>query len=142
MQGNRSQLDDFIQEYSNGSVSLLSDDDLFKKLSLAGDDCDDFLVAFGERFNVDMAELRWYFHYEEEGMLTPAAFFFKPPYLRVKRIPITIKLLQEAILSRKWPIQYPEHVLPKRRWDVIATYVFFAALLVLITVWFISNKTR
>ena len=142
MQGNRSQLDDFIQEYSKGSVSLLSDDDLFKKLSLAGDDCDDFLVAFGERFNVDMTELLWYFHYEEEGMLTPAAFFFKPPYLRVKRIPITMKLLQAAILSRKWPIQYPEHVLPKRRWDVIATYFFFAALLVLITVWFISNKTR
>jgi hypothetical protein len=130
MTDQRPSLEDFIKEYHDGKVLLRADDDLFEKLKLGGDDCDEFLEAFSQKFNVDMSDFLWYFHHEEEAS-NLGATFFKPPNQRVVRIPITLNLLSEAIVTHRWPVHYPPHTLPKRRWDMIINTILFGSVFAL-----------
>ena len=61
----------------------------------------------------------WYFHYGEEANSFPSGLFFKPPNYRVERIPITPEMLLQFAKSGKWAIDYPEHTLPKVRYDMV-----------------------
>ncbi|WP_155847302.1 DUF1493 family protein [Asticcacaulis sp. AC402] len=109
------ELEAFVKEY--GDVPP-PDADLFKILGLDGDCCDEFLEAFRERFGVDMTPFLWYFHHDEEVGSRLGRLLFKAPAQRVQHIPITLNLLQQAVDAGQWPIQYPPHTLPRRRWDL------------------------
>jgi hypothetical protein len=99
--------------------------DLESDLGITGDDFFELAEAFAKAFNVDMAAYRWYFHHSEEGTFNPGALFFKPPYRRVARIPVTPALLLSAAHAGAWPVSYPEHFL-SRRYDILLTYVILA----------------
>lgn len=108
----------FVAEYCDYGQSLASDDDIFHNARITGDDADDFMVHFADKFGVDMTNYRWYFHHEEEGH-NFGGVFFKSPDRQVDYIPITTALLAEAIRTRKWPIKYPAHELPSVRKDIL-----------------------
>ncbi|MDO1558891.1 DUF1493 family protein [Brevundimonas sp. 2R-24] len=106
----------YVRAFARRPLDIPEDEDLFRRLSIDGDDADEFLEPFAERFGVDMSAYRWCFHHGEEGV-NPGAVFFKPPDQRVERIPITLDILVEAARSGRWPVAYPGRRLPKVRWD-------------------------
>lgn len=106
-----------LREFWPGARDLNHDDDVFDVLRIYGDDAFELMETYSTRFGVEMSSYRWYFYREEEGW-NAGALFFHPPYARVKRIPITLDVLAEGIRRKHWPLQYPDHQLPKVRWDI------------------------
>ena len=113
----RSAVSDFLREFWGETRPLSDDADLFDKLGIDGDDAFEFIDRFAATFDVEAGDYRWYFHHGEEGH-NIGGLFFDPPYRRVANIPITLKTLVEAAETKKWPIIYPDHQLPKVRWDI------------------------
>jgi hypothetical protein len=102
--------------------------DLVDDCRLDGDDFEEFMGQFGTAFDVDLSSYLWYFHHGEEphfGALFQ--IFFPAPDRRVTRIPISPKILLDSANAGHWVLEYPPHVLPKRRYDVIAAWVFLMA---------------
>jgi len=124
---------DFIEKEFWKS-NLNSDSDVFKEVRIDGDDCDEFLLKYSEKYSVDMNDFLWYFHYQEEGSLSFSIgnLFFKNPRQRVKEIPITPKMLTEFANSKKWTIDYPEHKLPKYRYDILINWVLIISIIIII----------
>jgi hypothetical protein len=106
-----------LREFWPRAPDLGPDDDIFELTGIAGDDAFEFMQSYAARFGVDVSNYLWYFHHGEEG-LNYGALFFDPPHLRVDRIPITLAMLVQGIHGKRWPVQYPDHHLPKVRWDV------------------------
>lgn len=105
--------------------------DIYDEFGMDGDDCFGFEEYFAEKFDVNMSDFRWYFHHGEEGILNIGALFFKPPYNRVPRIPVTPKVLQESAIQGLWVMDYPAQTIPKKRYDLAInklTILTFAAV--------------
>lgn len=114
----------FVAEMSGCPIARINGStDVFDDLGQYGDDLREFLEVYAEEFGVDMSDHIWYFHNVEEGCSWPGSLFFKPPYRRVKRIPITIVMLTEFANQKKWAIHYPEHKIPKHRFDMWINFV-------------------
>ena len=112
------------------------DSDLLKDFGVDGDDFSELMDAFSEKFNVDISNLLWYFHHGEEGF-NIGTIFFKPPYDRVDRIAVTPQILLESANLGKWVLEYPEHVLPERRYDMIIGWLFLGILILFALIgWF------
>ena len=129
MSDTRATLVEFVRVMSGQEIALPDDADLFDCLGIDGDDAFEFMDAFATRFSVDIGNYIWYFHHGEEG-LNFGGFFFRPPYRRVKREPITLNILSEAMITQEWPLRYPAHELPKIRWDLRLNLLFFFAYLI------------
>lgn len=121
-------------------TKLTSDSDVFSEVGIDGDDCDEFLLKYAEKYNVDMSNFLWYFHYQEEGSLSfnIGSLLSKNPHQRVKEIPITPKMLAEFANNKKWEIDYPEHKLPSYRYDMIINSVLF----IIVIVWLIISLVK
>ena len=105
--------------------NLNSNSDIFKTVQISGDDSHELIEKYHMKYNVDMSTYLWYFHCDEEGSTFITSMFFKPPYKRVTRIPITPKLLTDFANSKKWKMDYPEHTLPKKRYDLLINQIIF-----------------
>jgi hypothetical protein len=115
-----------------GLDEIYEDSDIEKDLSCYGDDFDELMEAYAAEFHVDMSQYLWYFHTREEGAGNGlGGFFFKPPNERVPRIAVTPKMLLNFAETGRWQIQYPEHELPKRRYDLLINNILFILFLVL-----------
>lgn len=102
------------------------DCDIVNDLGCVGDDLDELLCEYASRFNVQMDSYLWYFHSEDEAHVgSIGRYFFKPPYERVHHIPVTPTILLQSANEGKWVMTYPEHRLPKRRYDVFISWGFF-----------------
>lgn len=88
-------------------------------LRLYGDDINELMESYASRFSVDMSSYLWYFHTGEEGLNIPGGLFFPPPNQRVTEIPITVGLLLDCANAGKWNVEYREHSIPERRYDVV-----------------------
>jgi hypothetical protein len=119
---------DFVSEQCDFDGALAADDDIFRRVGITGDDAGDFIEAFAARFGVDMSGYRWYFHTEEEGFNIGGALF-PSPETRVTRIPVTLRVLAEALTRKTWPVTYPEHEAPRGRPDRVVNQLVFAAVL-------------
>jgi len=111
--------------------------DLVKDLGCYGDDLDEFIRAYSKEFQVDVSGYLWYFHAKEEGNSFGGAFF-RPPNERVNRVVITPALLFTGANRGTWPITYPEHTLPKRRYDILINQL----LAILFIVFLVYRCTR
>ena len=132
------QIIQFIQnEIRVGEV--LENSDIEYDLGCTGDDFSELIEKYAEYYQVDMSSYLWYFHPFEEGSNFPGNFFFKSPNARVKRIPVTPKLLLEFAKTGKWDLVYPQHILPKRRYDIIANQIF-SVILIVIAIYFFLKK--
>lgn len=119
--------------------NLQADSDLHVDAGVDVDDFDDMIIAFAEKFSVDMSGYLWYFHTGEEGTISIGSIFFPTPDSQVKRIPITSRMLCKIANQGKWNIIYPEHKIPKRRYDVIVNRIFTIATILLFLV-MVSKK--
>jgi acyl carrier protein len=129
----------FLSGYLNIKENELNQDsDIYKEFGIDGDDFSELIISFSEKFNVDLSEFLWYFHYREEGF-NIGAIFIKPPYERVERIAITPRLLLKQANAGKWSIEYPKHTLPKKRYDIIISWLFFVILILLSLIGWIQN---
>lgn len=103
-------------------IEVTADSDIHNDLGCTGDDFAELMQAYSSTFNVQMDTYLWYFHTDEEGQ-SFGGNFFKPPNERVEHIPVTPRLLLDFANRGSWGITYPEHKLPKRRYDIIINQV-------------------
>ncbi len=123
-----------LLEKTIGRDDIVEDSDIVLDLKCYGDDFHELMEAYAALFNVDMRQYLWYFHTEEEGTNGLGGFFFKPPNERVTRIAVTPKMLLNFAEAGRWHIEYPEHHLPKRRYDFLFNkiiLIFFLAFAIL-----------
>lgn len=129
-----SEILDFIEE-KTGLRPSSKQTDIVSEMSIWGDDVSELLEAFAARYDVDMSNYLWYFHTGDEGT-NILSFIFKPPNQRVQRIPITPGLLIKSAESHHWQVAYPEHNIPKRRWDLLAGWIGIACIIVILILLF------
>ena len=122
---------EFIEDYWGEKTAPAEGECVFEKLGIDGDDAFEFMEKYSEAFSVNLDDYRWYFHNGEEGWGL-GAILFKPPYRRVCHIPITIETLANSASLGKWTTNYPEHELPKHRYDVLFNQLFVLFLLLLV----------
>jgi hypothetical protein len=117
------------------SKYLAPNTDLFLDLHIEGDDFFELEESFEKQFNVDMSSYRWYFHHGEEGW-NPGGLFFKAPQDCVTRIPVTPNLLLDSANNNQWMLDYPEHTIPHKRYDLTLNIVFtiFNVLIILVII--------
>jgi len=106
--------------------------DIIYDLGCYGDDLSELIYQYKEKYNVNLENYLWYFHTEEEGHLNLSIgrAFFKPPYERVKHIPLTPALLLDSANEGKWLVAYPEHSLPRRRYDIVINQVVILVFII------------
>jgi hypothetical protein len=133
---------DFLKNFW-GTSTLLSDDaDILDRLGIDGGDAFDLIERFATKFEIDITNYHWYFHHGEEvSVNTIGSWFFKAPYRRVDRIPITSQVLAEAIRTKRWPLEYPEHKLPSVRWDIRFSQAVSLAIAAVLFGWGLSFRS-
>lgn len=120
----------FLKEQT-GSNLVSENCDISNDLGIDGDDFDDLIIEFGKKYNVDISPCIWYFHSAEEGSWNSiGGAFFKSPNNRVQHIPVTPLMLLEFVRAGKWNLQYPDHKIPKRRYDIIINQLLILALII------------
>lgn len=119
--------------------NIAQDSDLEQDLGVTGDDFPELMEKYSIAFHVDMTTYLWYFHHNEEGFGGLGQLLFKSPRKIVKHIPITPTLLLEFANTGKWSINYPEHRLPKKRYDIITNQIA-ATLMVLLIIGILIKK--
>jgi hypothetical protein len=119
----------FVQN-KTGAKNVNPDTDIFDDLGCVGDDFDELISEYSKTFRVDLSSYLWYFHSDEEGAMNSiGSHFVKPPYRRVKRIPVTPTLLYKSAVTGSWSIDYPIHKLPKYRYDIWINYLLIIILI-------------
>jgi hypothetical protein len=124
----------FLEDYSG----VYPDDpniDIFKDMGVVGDDFHEMIEKYAKRYNVDMSDYLWYFHADEEGSNSIGGQFFKPPYERVTRIPVTPQMLADFIVTKKWKVNYPSHDIPKQRTDLTINKIIVVTFFVGLGIW-------
>ncbi len=131
---------DTIYEFIIRSEPILLSDlspnaDLHDDLGITGDDFSIIMREFEKEFNVDMRNYRWYFHHAEQGALGLSGLFKNSPSFRVSHIPVTPRLLLQAVNQGHWPVQYPEHDVSGKRFDITIDRVIALALVLFLLTW-------
>jgi hypothetical protein len=129
---------DFLTDLA-GTDKINSDSDIFNDVGMVGDDFHEMIEKYSKKYSVDMSGYLWYFHTDEEGSSSIGGAFFPPPYERVKRISVTPLMLTNFANQRKWDIQYPEHTLPKKRYDLCVNTIIVGLALTALVIWLINK---
>jgi len=114
------------------------DSDIFKDLSMYGDDFHELIEEFSINYSVDMSKYLWYFHADEEGQ-NIGGVFFDPPYKMVKRIPVTPTMLSDFATKGVWYINYPEHSIPKKRYDLLINKIILIVFVIYVIYWCVNK---
>ena len=125
---------DFVKNES-ASKTILADSDIERDLGCTGDDFPELMDRYSKKYNVEMSDYLWYFHHAEEGN-SFGSNFFRAPNEIVNHIPVTPKLLLEFAEIGKWNLKYPEHKLPKRRYDLIANQIFVLLVIICFSLYY------
>jgi hypothetical protein len=64
--------------------------------------------------------------------------FKNSPSFRVPHIPVTPRLLLQAVTERRWPVEYPEHDVSGQKFDITIDRVIALALVLLLLTWLIQ----
>lgn len=115
-----SDINSFIEKQVGVNIEEIKPEtDIHSELGVSGDDFDEMISEYSKKFNVDLTNYLWYFHCDEEGGWNSiGGSFIKPPNERVARIPVTPNMLLNYANTGKWGLEYPEHKLPKYRYDM------------------------
>ena len=138
-----------VDKYSEENILLFLTDllgreeitlqtDIFSDLRVGGDDFHEMIEKYTKNYNVNMDSYLWYFHADEEGQ-NFAGVFFKAPNERVKRIPVTPKMLLDFANSGRWTIDYPKHTIPKNRYDLIINTVVVFGFFFFLAIYLINK---
>lgn len=116
-----------------GADDITEYSDIVNDMGADGDDYDELVYEFSNKYNVDISSYLWYFHCSEEGSWNSiGGSFFKSPDNRVEHISVTPMMLADFTKVGKWDLQYPEHSLPKRRYDIMINQFLIFAFIVFI----------
>lgn len=118
----------FIREFSKKDY-VIDETDLFDGAWIKGDTFTGLIQSYAKKFEVDISNYLWYFHTDDIGDFSVGGIFFKPPFKQVERIPITPLLLTEFANKKKWDLQYPEHAISEKRYDILINRIFIALVL-------------
>ena len=125
----------FLEKEISNSIDIKLNSDLENDLRITGDDVSELIYKYSIKFNVNMETYLWYFHHNEETVGGLGAMIYKSPRKRVSHIPITPKILLESANAGYWKIKYPEHQIPKIRYDIVINYIIsFVFLAFLISI--------
>lgn len=127
----------FLEPY--GIDKIKPSDDLQNDLGITGDDWFELIDEYSKKFEVDVSTCLWYFHNTEEGHGGLGQILFKPPNKRVPYISVTPTLLLEFANKGKWDINYPEHSIPKKRYDLTINSIVLIVLLILLATYIINK---
>jgi len=103
--------------------------DLSDELGIVGDDFHELIETYANKYHVNMEQYLWYFHTEDEGV-NIWAFIFKPPWAKVKRVPVTPQILYDSATKGQWQIIYHEHEIPTNRNDITYSNVLWLILII------------
>ena len=117
-------------ENSTGS-KLTDPSDVWLHAGLSGDDWHEFVDGYAREFNVDMTDYRWYYHGDEEGLLSFGGLVYPPPQRQVTRIPVSVDQLAEFAVAGTWRVTYPVEEVDLRRRDMVVNRVIGYVLLLL-----------
>lgn len=131
---------DFIKDLS-GTDDVQADSDIFNDMGMVGDDFHEMIEKYAAKYSVEMNDYLWYFHADEEGQ-SIGGQFVTPPYDRVKRIPVTPGMLTNFANKGKWGIQYPEHNLPKKRYDILINQIIVGVFFTGLIIWLVMKWTK
>ncbi|MBK7307659.1 MAG: DUF1493 family protein [Chitinophagaceae bacterium] len=127
-----SEIIEFLKDRTGTDV-VTENSDIANDLGVDGDDYDELISEFSKKYSVDISSFLWYFHCSEEGSWNSiGGSFFKSPDKRVTHIPVTPIMLAEFTKVGKWNLQYPEHSVPKRRYDIVIYQFLILAIIVFI----------
>ncbi|MBL7696955.1 MAG: DUF1493 family protein [Chitinophagaceae bacterium] len=126
---------DFVEKETS-SREVTPDTDIFYDLDCVEDDFGDLMEKYSEKFGVDLANYIWFFHCDEEGQ-NFGGMFFKPPYARVDRIPLTPKILLLYANTGIWNMTYPRHRIPRKRLDILINKIIVGLFLVFLLYYFL-----
>ena len=112
-----------------GSKKSIDDATSLQELGVYGDDWHELMDVYADRFGVDMSRYLWYFHTREEGQ-NFGGLLVPPPHRRAPQIPITLAMLRAFADSGKWTIDYPEHQIPEKRYDILINQVVVGVITV------------
>lgn len=129
---------EFVKE-ETASKKVVENSDIERDLGCTGDDFSELIERYSLRYNVDMSSYLWYFHHHEEGNSFGSGLFRAPNEL-VQHIAVTPKLLFEFAQLGKWNIDYPEHTLPKRRYDLIANQIIILLIIIATVYYWLQKK--
>ena len=124
----------FIVDTTSCDESEVSETcDLFNDLGCYGDDFHELIESYSQKFKVKMDNYLWYFHTEEEGHSNSfGRLFFKAPYERVEHIAVTPALLLGFANQGEWLLKYPEHSLPKKRYDILVNQILLVLFILFV----------
>ncbi|MEX1202227.1 MAG: DUF1493 family protein [Ferruginibacter sp.] len=132
----------FIATQLRCDLALVTEEaDIIYDLNCVNLSLDEFIAAYRMKFDVNMEDYRWYFHTNvvSGDTSTIGKILFKTPPNAVKHIPITPKVLWESANQGKWLIWYPEHTVPRRRFDAYIQlsilFIFIIAVLYTCMAW-------
>lgn len=109
------------------------DSDIDVDLGCTGDDFHELIEEYSSKFGVDIKSYLWYFHTTEEGHVTSLGrALYKSPYELVVHIAVTPTILLDSANCGTWIIEYPEHVLPHRRNDILLNHILILIFIVLV----------
>lgn len=130
---------EFLKDLS-GADKVEPNSDIGNDLGMDGDDFSEMIEKYSSKYSVDMTNYLWYFHHADEGSFNNiGGLFFDPPYKRVQRIPLTPSMLTDFANRGKWVIQYPDHKIPTKRYDMLVNQIIIGLVLVFILVTVISK---
>ena len=132
---------DFLKDLA-GTDKIAPDSDIFKDIGMVGDDFREMIEKYSEKYSVNMETYLWYFHNVEEGFMSIGGFFFDAPYNRVERIPITPTMLCDFANKGKWGINYPDHQVPKKRYDILINRVVVGVFILGVVCWYIYKWAK
>ena len=115
------------------SNEVLPQSDLGNDLGVDGDDYEELISEYSKQFEVDISGFLWYFHFAEEGNGNSiGGKLFPPPNEHVLHIPVTPVMLLDFAKKGFWDLKYPEHQLPKRRYDLWINFLLIGLFLAFI----------
>ncbi|EBA15066.1 hypothetical protein RSK20926_04262 [Roseobacter sp. SK209-2-6] len=101
---------DFAVAFSGGKQRSTWQSDLPGAFAMDGADVTEFLEAFADQFEVDLSPLRWEFHYNaDEPPGRRRVLPLDPAGKVIPYDPITLEMLERAVLAGRWTYEYPEH---------------------------------
>ncbi|MFT2089559.1 DUF1493 family protein [Paraglaciecola sp. 2405UD69-4] len=103
--------------------------DISEELGIVGDDFHELIEAYAIKYHVNMEQYLWYFHTQDEA-INIWAFIFKPPWAKVKRIPVTPQILFNSAIKGEWQVIYPVHEAPTTRNDITYSNILWLLLII------------
>ncbi len=117
----------FVEEWFRG-CGAVDPDDIFGSTDWEGDDADEFIDGFSERFGVDLGGFVDVFHYDPDEPPMGRFRLLGPDGQKLERIPLTLAMLEAAARDGRWAYPYPPHEVKTSRVLGVAIWGLFIVM--------------